>query len=148
MSKRLPAVGVADHAGNQLEHIAHQLADDLFQRGKLAVRHEALPRTDIFSRDCPVLHQGVSHQPAGADAQEMVHGLRRIPGPDQLLLQRGERVLPEALMDAAVPVKALVADGEHIGLLIRKVLHCVALEIFDSLLACPLAVLFFLLLAG
>ena len=47
-----------------------------------------------------------------------------------------------------VVTKALVADGEHIALLLHEVLDCMALEIFDPLLTGPLAGPFFLLLAG
>ncbi len=135
----LPAIDVADDAGLQLEHVAHQLGDDLFQGRGLPLRQHAFPRAHIFSHNGPVLQQGVPHQPAGADAQEVVHSLRGVAGPGQLLLQGREGIFPETLVDAAVPVKALVADGEHVSLLLHKVLDRVALEVLDSLLTRPLA---------
>ena len=47
-------------------------------------------------------------------------------------------------MDAPVLLQPLVADGLHVGLFVFKMGHRMAFEILDSLLACPLAVLFLL----
>ena len=80
--------------------------------------------------------------PISADSQEMVDRVRGVARPLQLLLQGGQGVLPEALVNQTVLLKALVADGQHVGLLVHEVLHGVAAEIFDALLTGPLAVLF------
>ena len=125
-----------------MEHIEHQVDDHLFHGRQFLVRQQVLPGADALFPDGLVLRQGVADQPPGADAQEMLHRLGGVIGPQQLLLQGGEGVLPEALMYAAVALQPLVADGRHVVLLILKVLDRVALEVFDPLLADPLVVLF------
>ena len=86
----------------------------------------------------------MAHQPSGAHAQEMLHRLLGVVRPLQLLLQRREDVFTEILMDPPVLLQPLVADGCHIGLLVGEVLHRVALEVLDPLLAGPLVVLLLL----
>lgn len=71
----------------------------------------------------------------------MVHRIRVVIRLLQLLLQHGQRILPEFLVDMPVRLQPFVADRRHIGLLVLKVLHGVAFEVFHALLARPAAFL-------
>ena len=74
----------------------------------------------------------------------MLHRVRGVVAPLQLQLQGRQGVFPKVVVDAPVPLQALVADGGHILLLVGEVLHGVALEELYALLTGPLAVLLLL----
>ena len=141
LAELLPAVGAADGLGFQLEHVEHQLDDHLFQRLQLLLRQQVPPLAAAPAGDGLVLRQRVADEPPRAHAQEMVHRIRVVIRLLQLLLQHGQRILPEFLVDMPVRLQPLVADGGHIGLLVLKMLRGVALEVFHALLARPAAFL-------
>ena len=142
--KFFPAVGVADHLRFQVEHIKHQLNDDLPHGLAFFLGEQVIPGADPIPRDGLVFGEGVADEPPCADAQEMIHRLQGIVRLFQLQLQGREGVLPKAPMDGPVVFKPLVADGLHVSFLVLKVPHGVALEVFDTLLGDPLAVLLLL----
>ena len=88
-----------------------------------------------------ILRQRVPDQPPGTDPQEVLHGIRRIICPLQLLFQRRKRVFLKASVNALMPLQSLVANGSHVRFFISEVLNRVPPEILDALLARPLTVL-------
>ena len=77
--------------------------------------------------------------------QKVFHRFRSVVTPLQFLFQGRKRMLPKSTVKELVLLQILVADGFHISLLVRKMVHRVFFERFDALLACPLAVLFLFL---
>ena len=86
-------------------------------------------------------------EPTGTDAQKMIHRLRRIIGLGQLLLNFRKGLFAEIVMDMPVHVISLIADGCHVELFLRKMLHGMPFEELDPLLICPSALLIIFVIA-